>query len=657
MEFVMTKAQKYRYANLPGLDRNKFVYDFDTKAEFTGFADKTIRFIEDFGLKNEEQWDRFVNQFIKQDDSNDNGWRGEYWGKMMRGASFVYSYTGKEELYVSLTDSVNKMLEIGKKYGRVSSYKKEKEMCGWDMWCRKYVLLGMQYYLEICRDDEMCDNIVEFMCNQLDGIMELVGDEQDGKMPITHTSNYWFGVNSASLLEPVVRLYKITGEKKYLKFAEHIAGTGASTIRNLFDLAYEDEFLPYQYPVTKAYEITSCFDGLLELYFVTGNERYRKSVVNYAKRVLESEFTVIGGSGCSHELFDHSTVRQANTTNGATMQETCVTVTVMKFFLRVLMLTGDFSFADAFECSLYNAYFGAVNTEKAIEPLINEKYPYAKAEPLPFDSYSPLTAGTRGNGIGGFKLFDDNHYFGCCASIGAMGAGLIPKAAVMKSSEGIVINLYIPGKVSFLTPEGQKAVLDIRTQYPKNGEISVIVEIPKDEQFSIMIRNPKWSRDTKIDGEFVKSQNGYIEINKIWKNSDVIKAEFDMGVQAISPISYGTQIIMDKTTWGRDYMLMLASFDREDVQAKNHRAFRRGPVVMAMDSRLGYDLKEASDIKIGADGYVEAIEAEGSEIPYKHIIALKLPLRNGGFVKLTDYASAGKLLNKDSEMAAWIKVR
>ena len=82
------------------------------------------------------------------------------------------------------------------------------------------------------------------------------------------------------------------------------------------------------------------------------------------------------------------------------MQETCVTVTLMKFFYQVHLLTGDSKYVDAFEISLYNAYLGAINTEKVIEPLIKAQHPDWNIEPLPFDSYSPLTAGTRGNGIG-----------------------------------------------------------------------------------------------------------------------------------------------------------------------------------------------------------------------------------------------------------------
>jgi len=171
----------------------------------------------------------------------------------------------------------------------------------------------------------------------------------------------------------------------------------------------------------------SCFEGLLEFYRITGEQWYKTAIINFADKVLESDFTLIGTSGRTHELFDHSTVRQANTTNGAIQQETCVTVTLMKFMYQLTLLTGETKYVDAFERSFYNAYLGTLNTENVIEHTVIKEHSDWAIEALPFDSYSPLTSGTRGNGIGGLKVMSDNHYYGCCACIGAAGIGLVPK--------------------------------------------------------------------------------------------------------------------------------------------------------------------------------------------------------------------------------------
>ena len=53
-------------------------------------------------------------------------------------------------------------------------------------------------------------------------------------------------------------------------------------------------------------------------------------MIRFAKRVFASDITAIGCAGCTHELFDHSGVRQLDVTEKGIMQETCVTVTWMK---------------------------------------------------------------------------------------------------------------------------------------------------------------------------------------------------------------------------------------------------------------------------------------------------------------------------------------
>ena len=341
-------------ANAPRLETDLFFYDENATACYHGVIDEAFRYIEDFQLLDPALWARFVRQFRDHTDT-DGGWRGEYWGKMMRGAAFVYAYTKNETLYHILTDTVNDMILAADDDGRISSYTREGEFDAWDLWSRKYVLLGMQYFLEICRDREMHERTVRAMCRQTDYLLEHIGPAEQGKKPITSATRHWRGLNSASLLEPIVRLYSLTGEQRYFDFASYIVSTGATDIVNIFELAYENDLSPYQYPVTKAYEMTSCFEGLLEYYRLTKNERYKTAIIHFADRILAEDFTVIGCAGCTHELFDRSTVRQANKTNMGTMQETCVTVTLMKFFYQLHLLTGDSRYADAFECSLYNA--------------------------------------------------------------------------------------------------------------------------------------------------------------------------------------------------------------------------------------------------------------------------------------------------------------
>ncbi len=638
-------------ANYPRLKTDKFFVDYSNEYSFKGFIDESIKYIEKFQLLQPDLWERFVYQF-RSDADADGGWRGEYWGKMMRGACFTYSYTKNKALYATLCDTVKEMMASADNDGRISSYPKDGEFHHWDIWARKYVLLGMQYFLEICEDSDFSKEIIESMCRQADYILSKIGNEE-GKTHISHASHHWRGLNSSSLLEPIVRLYNLTKEQKYLDFATYIVNSGGTDIVNIFELAYRDELYPYQYPVTKAYEMTSCFEGLLEYYRIVGTEWHKTAAINFANKILESDFTVIGSCGCTHELFDHSTYRQTNTTNGIIAQETCVTVTLMKYMYQLSLITGDSKYSDAFETSMYNAFLGAINTEKVIEPTIKEQHPDWVLEPLPFDSYSPLTAGTRGNGVGGLKVMSDMHYYGCCACIGAAGSGLMAKMSTLTTENGVVINLYFDGSVKTKTICGNTLLIKTSTKYPVDGNIHIELQC-EPEEFEILVRNPVWSKETKIklNGENIAVNSGYIKLQKTWKTGDSIDLELDMRTRVERPIEYGSQVLMNEVIWGANYMI--PTFDRQDEKAKYHLALLRGPIVLAQENRLGYSVDTPVDIKINESGFVDVVEPQEKIAPYNNILELCVPLEDGSLMHVTDYASAGKLWTDESKMAAWI---
>ena len=640
--------------NQPRIDTDSLFADYSNVYTYTGVIDTSFKFIEDFQLINPVLWERFVRQFREDDADYEGGWRGEYWGKMMRGACFIYSYTKNPELYATLEKTVYDMMASGRdaEGGRISSYGISHEFSHWDIWSRKYVLLGMQYFYEICPDETLREKLVASMKIQLDCIMSKIGPKEEGKKPITKASHHWRGLNSSSLLEPVVRLYSLTKEEKYLNFAKYIVNEGGTEVENIFELAYENNFAPYQYPITKAYEMTSCFEGLLEYYRITKNERYKTAIINYADRILETDFTVIGCCGCTHELFDNSTVRQANTTNDFVMQETCVTVTLMKFFYQLHILTGNPKYIDAFEISLYNAYLGSINTEKVIEPSLPKEHPDWNFEPLPFDSYSPLTAGTRGKKIGGLKVMSDKYYYGCCACIGAAGIGLVPKVHLMTSCNGLALNLFIPGTVEATLPSKNPVKLTTVTDYPKSSNVKVKIELKGDESFTLSVRNPEWSKNTavSVNGSEFNTSDGYTVIERVWKSGDVVEIELDMRTQAILPIPYGERILMNKVVWGANYMV--PTFDREDPLAHRHIALRRGPVMLAQENRLGYSVDDPVDVAVNPDGTID-VEFGECVAPYKNILEVKVPLTDGTKMAVTDYASAGKLWCDESKMAVW----
>ncbi len=630
---ITSKALKNIYTDHPfcynRLDTDKMFFAPSVNANISGKLDHAIRFIEDYQLMDPSLWAKFVTQFRDTDPKADDanlGWRGEYWGKMMRGACFTYQYTKNRKLYDILTETVKDMMTTQDKYGRISSYSKDNEYRGWDIWSRKYVLLGMQYFMEICEDAALKAEITECMCKQVDYMTDTIGYESEGKVLITKTSTHWHGMNASSLLEPIVRLYNLTKKQKYLNFAMYIVDCGVIYDEgvSIFQLAYEDKLDPYQYPIVKAYEMMSCFEGLLEYYRVTKLEKWKTAVINFARRVIATDISVIGSAGCTHELFDHTLVRQTNTEYNGVLQETCVTVTWMKFCFQLLCLTGDSKYADEMEKSIYNALLGAINYKKD-----------KRNGDLPFDSYSPLLFNTRLRGIGGKQIMADGSFYGCCACIGAAGTGLIGMSALTLTDDGAAINLFANAEYAILTPSGKKALIKTETEYTSDGNVNITVDTDSSEELALYVRIPAWSERTlvSLNGESITAVPGtYLKVSKVWKKDDYLTLEFDMRCKLIN-----------------------ADPDPEDKNSGYHVSLRRGPIALARDSRLPGEIESIVKFAPDKNGYVPCEPSNTAD--FEHDLCVIVKEANGNEIPMIDYASAGQTWDESSMTTVWLPTK
>ena len=252
---------------------------------YSGNAAENIELIQSWQLKDRELWKILVEQFRNGFDNERRRWRSEYWGKLMRGAAMTYAYTLDDELYAVLEETVLDLLTVQDELGRITSYDLEHEFSGWDIWGRKYVLLGLQHFMEISKSAELNGRITAAMMAHADYIIKKIG-KGEGQIPLDDTSGHWLAMNSHTILEPMVRLYNLTGEKRYLDFSSYIVENGGigGEGNNIFELALEGKLAPFEYPTNKAYEMMSCFEGLIEYARVTGEEKwFRAAIILWTK--------------------------------------------------------------------------------------------------------------------------------------------------------------------------------------------------------------------------------------------------------------------------------------------------------------------------------------------------------------------------------------
>ncbi len=610
-------------------------------AKYQGEADFFAKFIEEYQLKNTSSWEAFVKVFERGEDDADLGWRCEFFGKMMRGAALTYMYTASDELYAVLEEATRALLSKQSDDGAITTYSKEMEFEGWDLWGRKYVLTGLLHFYKICKDEQLKADIVAALSAHADAILAHVGE---GKKPITRATEHWLGVNSCSILEPFVELYKLTKEERYLDFAKYIISTGgvdgAQIIEralagnlgsfkkqqldiyvrfldkyvnkdclsgeNLIKIALEDKLYPYEYPETKAYETMSFFEGLLAYFEVTGEEEYLVAVRKFMDRIAETDITVIGCSGCTHELFDNSSKMQTEFSD-MIMQETCVTVTWMRVLSRLFSLTGDVRYADLIEKSAVNAMWGSVNTEKQKHVVVGSNL---YIDPLPFDSYAPLVRNVRGRGVGGLKEFSFGGNYGCCACIGSAGTAIYPLGAVMVSDREVLVNYMLDGEVSC-----EKFNLSGSGDCARSGKYRLSVSSFADLIFKIRI--PDWTdgASVSVNGKDSLCKSGYLEISA--KAGEKLEVEIDLKVKLVA----------------------------HELNGKH--ALTYGPFTLSLDEGLS----EAKEIAFN-ENTVSSFEMKN---PLKsEILRFEATDENGKKIVLTDYASSGKKwFDSPSKISVW----
>ncbi|HEY6083706.1 MAG TPA: beta-L-arabinofuranosidase domain-containing protein, partial [Chitinophagaceae bacterium] len=137
--------------------------------------------------------------------------QGEMWGKAVRSGCMFYRYTQDPELKKILRATVKDLLTARRANGSIScsDVSKQPDGPGGDLWERKYVLLGLEgYYTEVSQDPE----VLQAMIDEADCTIAQIGPAP--KVSILDQGWSPNHIESSTILEPIMRLYKLTGYKR-----------------------------------------------------------------------------------------------------------------------------------------------------------------------------------------------------------------------------------------------------------------------------------------------------------------------------------------------------------------------------------------------------------------------------------------------------------
>lgn len=202
-------------------------------------------------------------------------WVGEHVGKWLHAASLSWKHTGNPQLRTRIDQTVQRLLVTQLPDGYLGTYVPEKRWTQWDVWSHKYNLIGLLSYYRLTGDEASLA-----ACRKIGDLLVDTFGTDPGKLDIVHrTHSTHVGMAAGSVLEPMVMLYRYTGEKSYLNFCHYIVSAweqehGPKLISSLL----EKEGNVFRTANHKAYEMMSCLVGCLELYRVTGEERLFQAV-------------------------------------------------------------------------------------------------------------------------------------------------------------------------------------------------------------------------------------------------------------------------------------------------------------------------------------------------------------------------------------------
>ena len=519
-------------------------------------------------------------------------WYGEFIGKLLTGMVMAYEVEPSEELKSTIVEIVDELQFVQKEDGYLGiyvGYSRFAQRDNWDVWSQYHIIYGLYRWYKLTGDEKAfavgrkcLDKIVSFFQEKGDFS---VGGGFEMNSAISHISALF---------------YQETGEARYLDFASMIVDIdwdkhgGKWLANSLAGRDYYQSSLP-------RWESMHTLSTLGNLYEITGKEDYLNGMRQIWTSILHTDIHNDGG-------FTTNEAACGNPYKPGVI-ETCCTVSWMAYSAEVLQMTLDSRVADELERSYFNAMLGSLNADD-----IHVTYN------TPQDGYK--TGGFDGRRVPSqqdisFQYNSGSPDFNCCQANALRGMNELSDWAVLQKDNDVFINYYGPSAPETVLRSGQKVSFREETEYPRDGKIKITVEgLASPEKFNLKLRIPVWSEGTEVS------------IN---------------GIAVSGNIAGGQYLSLDKDEWAAGDVVeislnMQPRFMTGDREMAEFTSVFVGPILLVLDKNTTG--LSRTDVVLDANSFAGAKIAD--ETADGGWISLTVKDKNGGDVKLIDFASAGK---------------
>ncbi|KUP24670.1 hypothetical protein AWJ19_20095 [Paenibacillus sp. DMB5] len=402
-----------------------------------------------------------------------------------------------------------------------------------ELYCAGHFIEAAVAYYEATGKDRLL-NIVRKL---VDHIASVFGPEE-GKLK---------GYDGHQEIElALVKLYKLTGEQKYLELSSFFIdqrGQEPNFLRKEWedrgqvthwsgktdktDLAYLQAHLPVReqsVAVGHSVRAVYMYTAMADLAALTSDAGLREACERLWQNMTQKQMYITGGIGSTHHgeafTFDY------DLPNDTVYAETCASIGLIFFAKRMLELEPDAKYADVMERALYNNVLGSMAQDGKhyfyVNPL--EVWPQAC-------SCNPGKHHVKAERQGWFGC-------ACCPPNVARLLTSLNQYIYTVHGDTLYTNLYI-GSESVFTLGGQEVSVSQQSNYPWEGKVQLKVEPAAAAEFGIAVRIPSWSKgfELTVNGEAVDSateqEQGYAVIRRVWNAGDVIELNLPMQASRI----------------------------------------------------------------------------------------------------------------------------
>jgi DUF1680 family protein len=421
-------------------------------------------------------------------------WIGEHIGKYLDAACNTWRYTHDPRLKEQMDRMVRHLMATQRPDGYLGTYVDEKRWTQWDVWVHKYDLIGLLNYYETTGDAGALR-----AARRVGDLLSETFGTGPGKRDLIAASTH-VGMAASSVLEPMVNLYRLTGEQRYLDFCRYIVASWEQPNGPKILSSLRSTGSVFKTANAKAYEMMSDLVGVVELYKMTGDEALLAPVLTAWHDIRDHRLYITGTTSSKEHFTDDGVLPGEDKDR---VGEGCATVTWLQLTWRLMRLTGAPEYAEEIERTVYNQLLGAQDPHNG-----NICY------------FTPLN-GTKKPGPG----------INCCVSSEPRGISLIPELAWGTLARGPAVELYTAGSV-----ETPFAKIVSETQYPATGSARLRIEKPKRGGFALSLRVPRWTRSftATVGKQKLTGKPGeYLVIDREWKDGETVAVEMEMTVRAV----------------------------------------------------------------------------------------------------------------------------